>query len=295
MITESGKKLLDILFCDDEEVSVSTDGYGYKSLPLGVLDYETIELESPNAGVGTKIVNTSEIKLVAINPIRGWRRDENVTAFRNFMVELDDGTVSEQFEYVQKMKMPYSVCVFSGGKSLHFGICLQSALPSYEIYYYYANWILNVMSRADQNTKNPSRSIRMAGAIRDGKEQKLVDIKTRITLEELNTWLSNYSGHRPKGFFKESQNQIKQRPANPIQSLPRWVIRKMENIDKSRGRNVEWFKIASEFGKAGFELEESVEIMEKYFVSEYDFKRAEWLSAVKSGLRNGKKKAGYDE
>jgi len=295
VISASGKKLLDTLFNEGEEICVSPDKHGYHSVPIDSLDYEVIELISPNPETGTITVETEDIKLVALNPIKGFRRDENATAFRNFLVELDDGTQAEQLDYVWKMKLPYSICVFSGSKSLHFGVCLQDSLPSYELYYYYANWILNVMSRADDKTKNPSRSIRMAGAIRDGREQKLVDVRPRIALDDLNAWLSNYQGLRPEGFGVEKKTQQIQEDTDKAQLLPRWIVNKLsEGLDISRGRNVEWFKIASEFGKAGYSLEEAVEILERSFVSEYDFKRPEWLTTVKSGLKNGKRKAGLE-
>jgi hypothetical protein len=296
MIAESGKKLLDTLFNDGEEICCSHDEFGYASVPIDSLSYEVVELLSPNPSKGALVITTRDIKLVALNPIKGWRRDEFVTAHRNFLVELDDGPLADQFDYVKKMKLPYSACVFSGGKSLHFAVCLQDALPSYELYYYYANWILNVMSKADPMTKNPSRSIRMPGAIRDGREQKLVDLRARITLDDLNAWLSAYKGFRPEGFGVEpKRRQQISDDTNKAELLPRWVGYKLkEGIDRSRGRNVEWFKIASEFGKAGYSLEEAVEIMETSFVSEYDFKRPEWMSTVRSGLKNGKRKAGFE-
>ena len=106
------------------------------------------------------------INMLAINPIEGFRRDKNVTAFRSFLVELDDGKLSEQMKYVKNKNMPYSACVFSGGKSLHFVITLEEPLPSLNLYKQISKWILNVMDKADSQTSNPSRSVRFPGNLR---------------------------------------------------------------------------------------------------------------------------------
>lgn len=295
MISDSGRKLLEILFDEGEEVCVSHDDYGYHSVPIDHLDYETLDLKAPPEGqLQDTVINTSEIKLVAINPIKGFRRDENVTSFRNFLVEIDTGTSKDQLDYVWKMGLPYSVCVFSGNKSLHFAVCLDAPLPSYKLYYYYATWILKVMSKADDKTKNPSRSIRFAGNMRNGKEQKLVHLKTRVSLDTLNAWLSQFPGHRPTDFDETPKNPSKDVVENS-RLIPSWVWNELKyGIDKTGGRNVQWFKIASEFGKAGFEVEEAIAILEQSFVSEYDFKRSEWVSTVKSGIKNGRRKAGFE-
>jgi hypothetical protein len=296
MIAQSGRQLLDLLFREGEEICVSHDEFGYHSVPLTHLDYETIELVSPSDKVENKIISTSEIKLVALNPTKGFRRDENVTSFRNFLVEVDDMPLQDQLTYVGVMNLPYSACVFSGNKSLHFAICLEDSLPSYNTYYYYANWILNVMQKADQKTKNPTRSIRFPGAIRNGKEQKLVSLRPRITVAELTAWLSQYEGLKPTGFGDSSEKRalIADRNLMPKQ-LPGWVMEKVVGgVDKSKGRNLEWFKIGSEFGKVGYYAEDAIEFLDAYFVSEYDFKRSEWIVAIKSGIKNGRKKAGLE-
>lgn len=296
MISESGRQLLDLMFREDEEICVSHDGYGYHSVPLSSMEYETIELKAPPEGkLQDAIINTSEVKLISINPTKGFRRDENVTSFRNFLVEIDSMKLPDQLAYVEGMGLPYSLCVFSGNKSLHFAICLEESLPSYKIYYYYATWILKIMSQADKNTKNPTRSIRFAGALRDDKEQKLVQIGPRITLSDLDAWLSQYNGLRPTEFDSDGKSNVAIDEENKQKHIPTWVWNKLQyGIDKSKGRNVEWFKIASEFGKLGYSNEDAIGFLEQYFASEFDFKRSEWATTVRSGLRNGRKKVGLE-
>jgi hypothetical protein len=291
MIAPSGKQLLGLLFNEGESVCVSHDGYGYHSVPLENLDYAVLELDNPNKEIGDKTIRSEEIRLVALNPVKGYRRDENVTCFRSFLVEMDEGPLPDQLRYIREMNMPYSACVFSGSKSLHFAITLSSDLPNYETYYYYATWILNVMSKADPNTKNPTRSIRLAGAIREtGREQQLVELKERIGLDTLNAWLSQYQGFKPTGFFtKKKEGDAK--TLGTHRRIPRWVLKELKNgLKINKGRNRRWFQIASEFGKAGYDEEETVDFLDNYFTPEYDFKRPEWVTTVKSGVRNGQKK-----
>lgn len=289
MIAPSGKQLLQLLFNEGESVCVSHDGYGYHSVPSENLDYSVLELDNPNKEIGDKTISVDEVQLVALNPMSGYRRDEFCTAFRSFLVEMDEGPLPDQLRYVREMGMPYSACVFSGGKSLHFAITLSSDLPNYEVYYFYSTWILNVMKKADQNTKNPSRSIRLAGQIRGGQEQRLVEMKGRVDLDVLNAWLSKYQGFKPTGFFTKKKEGVQ--GLNTRRRLPRWVKKELRTgLDMSKGRNRRWFQIASEFGKAGYDDQETVDFLDNYFTPEYDFKRPEWVTTIKSGVRNGQKK-----
>jgi hypothetical protein len=282
----SGQKLLDILFEPDEQVCVSPDGYGWMSIPLSEIAMGSFVLKPQTEKMQPRFCTADDILLVAINPINGARRDENVTAYRTFMVELDDGDLGEQFRYVKDMKMPYSVCVFSGGKSLHFAITLSKPLPSYNIWRHYAEWILAVMMRADQQTKNPSRSIRMAGNYRNGNEMRMIDVKGRIDLEELTTWLSQYPGLAPQ---KPERSIPSDKPLD-ILNLPEWAQNELEfGIDRSKGRNNRWFAIGLQCGLLGWTEDDTIAVLSGFFQEERDFTRREWETAVKSGVKKARK------
>lgn len=278
------RNFLSVLFDSGEQVCVSDTKYANLSVPLESLYEENITLVSPNTSVYPKKVNVRDIKFVAINPINGNREDENCTAFRTFLVEMDDMSLKEQYDYAQSLKLPYSVCVFSGGKSLHFGITLAEDLNSAETYKYLATWILNIVSKADKNTKNPSRSIRVPGAIRDGREQKLLELKGRIPLEQLNAWLSDFQHLRPapQKEYGVSSDKI------GLDTLPIWLTMALREgvssyaFSRGEGRNQTWFKIFCEFAKRGYSSEESMSLLYKYFDEEKDFKRQEWETIAKS-------------
>lgn len=280
-----GQKLLNLLFEPEEEVCVSPDDYGWMSIPLSEISMGSFVLRPQTEKMRTRFCTPDDILLVSINPITGARLDQNVTAYRTFMVELDEGSLKEQYDYVNSMKMPFSACVFSGGKSLHFAISLTSPLPDYKIWRFYAEWILAVMSKADQQTKNPSRGIRMAGNKRNGNVMKLISLNNRIDLGVLVSWLSQYPGLQPQ---EKKENVVIDAPLD-LEYLPRWVQNELKfGIDSSKGRNNRWFQIGAQCGLLGWTEDDTISILGYFFQEERDFSKKEWESAVRSGLKKGK-------
>ena len=147
----TGQSLLKLLFNEGETICVSNNEFGFHSIPLeSALDGE-VELLSPNDKVSLTHCHSSDLILAAINPINGFRRDSNVTAFRSFLVEIDIGTIKEQVNTIAHIKMPFSSQVFSGNKSVHTIITLDSDLSSEKNYRFTAEWILNIVTSADKN------------------------------------------------------------------------------------------------------------------------------------------------
>jgi hypothetical protein len=281
MIDPGAEKLIDLLFKEGEEVCVSPTKYAFRSIKQEDLRMGSFELTS-NDGQSGLYCNPSDIKLMAINPIKGPREDANCTAFRSFMVEMDDGSLREQYAYVSAMRMPYSAVVFSGGKSLHFIVTLTEDLPSLDTYNFVATWILKIMEKADQSTKNPSRSVRFPGTMRDGKQQKLLEIKSKVTFSELTHWLNKFPGHKP---VIQKKTVASPKEADLL-LLPEWVQNELTfGIDETKGRNNRWFAIAYECGLQGFSEDDTIIMLEYFFNEDRDFKRREWLTTIRSGLR----------
>jgi len=285
----TSQQFLDLFFKPGEQVCVSHDGYGYKSVEQGSLNGD-IEMLSPNENVRIKHIKESQINLISINPVNGFRRDENVTAWRSFMVELDDGTAKEQMDYIKGLDMPYSICVFSGNKSLHFGIVLDEDLPSEGMWRDVAEWILNIASKADQVAKNPTRSIRFPGNIRlTGKKeiQKLIEIKGKVKYADLAKWLQKHPKLNPAEIRKYVRTSI----PKTINGIPEWVLNKLSyGIDESRGRNNEWFSIGMELAKSGFNDQEIIDYAQEFFVPERDFTVKEWKSIMQHAYRRALRK-----
>lgn len=232
--------------------------------------------------------------LIGINPITGpTRKDSAVTAFRSFLVEMDGGTIKEQMEIVKKAEMPFSSCVFSGGKSLHFCITLNQDLPSVEIYRFFSEWILNSMPMADQGTGNPSRGTRYPETKRHdtGRMQKAVILGERISLNKLKGFLAKHPDKVPVE-KNHNMDDFEPRDRNPL-AADSWFTKGMaEGFDFSIGRNNRWFSIGIQIGKCGYDFNEFAEDMQSkgIFVEEKDFLKSEWMVALKSGYKHGRNK-----
>jgi len=281
---DKGKALLRLMFRPEEQICISPNKYGYCSIPLDKAFSDRVTLVSTKHRDGAPIEECLEtypgesLQLVALNPIMGYRSDANVTAYRSFLIELDGDLLINQLNYVEDSGMPYSAVIFSGNKSLHFLITLTEDLSNKKAYDYVIEWILRIMYKADQATKNPSRSIRVPGAIRNGKKQSLVKMKDRVSPEDLQKWLNRYPQAKPKVVTPRPKNNLKSFP-----SMRPWMQKALrEGLDPSKGRNVQWFAIAVELFMNGFSEEEVIEELEGYFEEERDFKRREWITSIKS-------------
>lgn len=283
-MNKSADTFLKILFNEGEEVYASPDKYS------SVWDRDNNRWKIYRPSVLVEKVDKENSVLVGLNPISGpVRSDENVKKYRSFLIELDGMGLKEQMSYIKQKNMPYSVCVFSGGKSLHFGITLTEDLPSEEMYRYYAEWLLKTVPKADQQTKNPSRGIRLPGVQRPGgKMQVLVEAKGRISLNKLRHYLSKYPECKPA--IESKKTDYFEFKPNHVKAMANWVLLGMKDgFDFSSGRNNRWFSIAYEFGKCGYDLETAKAALEHLFVPDRDFGKKEWLSAIKSGIKKGRK------
>src|SRR5271165_1222940 len=112
------------MFRPGETICVSHNKYAYHSLPLetALKDQVTLvpTLESCQkrklewGPEHFEKVPSEKLLLVALNPIKGYRADENVLAYRNFLVEMDGYELKAQIDYMKRLGLPYSAIIFSG-------------------------------------------------------------------------------------------------------------------------------------------------------------------------------------
>jgi hypothetical protein len=279
---EAVKRFTEILFNPGEEVYASPYGYTSKRTEDGK-GWEFLWPSRPLARI-----EEDECTLVSINPLKGdARNDDNVTAFRSFLVEMDGMPLAEQKQYIESSGLPWSVCVYSGGKSLHFGITLDRDLPTLELWKFYAEWILKTLPKADQQTKNPSRGIRIPEVMRPGKRmQKLVEARGRISHDRLMAYLSQHPAQMPRE--EKEEFEFKEHNKN---AMAKWVtVGLVDGFDMSRGRNATWFAVGYEFGKCGYDLDTTFETLEPLYSPEATFKEHEWRATVKNGHAKAAKK-----
>ena len=87
---QTGQSLLELLFDPGESVCVSNNQFAYHSVPLEKVIANDISLLSPSDFSVTHC-SSSDLILVSINPIEGFRKDSNVSKFRTFLWECDTG------------------------------------------------------------------------------------------------------------------------------------------------------------------------------------------------------------
>lgn len=271
------------MFDTDESICISDSQFSHHSLPLETVLNEKITLISPNPSIPIREVDSKNIILVALNPIDGFRNDKNCYKFRNFLIELDSYERDLQIGYIKKLCIPYSALVWSGSKSTHVLISLDEPLSNEKIYRSVYKWMLNIASLSDQALGNPSRCIRLSGAIRPetGREQELIELKERISQKDLTDWLNKYEHLRPKAREKKEISDN-----GDYSRLSPWARGMLKNgIVFKNGRNQTWFGLAVDFALAGFSEEEAVKVLGRRFVEEHDFKEKEFLITIASAFK----------
>lgn len=279
----TGVKLLNLMFRPNETVCVSHNKFGYHSMSLEDAFKSKVSLLPVDQERPLELVDGERLALVALNPIQGFRTDANCTAYRNFLVEMDTGPLDAQKAYAIQRKLPYSAIVFSGNKSLHFLISLDKDLPNEKVWREFAEWILNIMTMADQATKNPSRSIRIPGAIREpGKIQRLEEFKGSVKFEDLYKWLASHPESRPMPTVKRKIHDGE----FDLDLLRPWVGNALKNgLNPRKGRNQQWFAIACEFALAGCSEDDTIDKLSRYFTPDRDFKEKEWMASIRSAFK----------
>lgn len=260
---------LNLLFNADEYVCFAENKYG-----IGV--YEA------DCGLVTTFCG--------LNPFRPGttRLDINCSAFRNFLIEIDDMPLEDQLPYVDGQRVPYSTIVYSGKKSYHFVICLADSV-SVDEYRRIARWIHKALPRIDHKTTNPSRLTRFPNVIRadTDKYQTLIYAGRRITLTELKDWLSSVTA---EPVSTSSQVRAYRPCLDPsIRGRLRKSTLKLINGDWVVGdRNINVFKAACDFAQQNYTLEECVETLSSNFPfsdGEDGFSEEEFVRTVRSAYK----------
>lgn len=256
-----------VLFNDDEFTCFGENKYATKT-------YSAIK-------TGIKEENV----LFSINPhLKGsTRADTNVIAWRNLLFEIDEynsdvpGVKGDpvpldiQATIVHRAGLPYSTCVNSGGKSLHWIVAVDDPFVSSKVEIE-SLWkaiadILNKTAKEmghnitfDRATKNPSRLSRAAGAVRikengENKIQKVQRVRGRISSSDLLNWLESnevdWYSYMPKPVDHTGVNQYNFE-ASDEEKIHYVLNNLMKNQVYENGKKVWQFKFARMLKNTGF-------------------------------------------
>ncbi|MBC7658948.1 MAG: hypothetical protein H7249_04505 [Chitinophagaceae bacterium] len=187
------------------------------------------------------------------HPDRPRRADANVVTFRNILVEMDRISLADQLAWVVEKNMPFTSCVYSGGKSYHFILSLADALPDRASYDALVKRLYAVLGdRIDTACKNPSRFSRAPGHIRKEtfKFQDLRELRGRVPNAKLEAWLTAAGAPIP----------VESRPKPSQSSIPSdsRLFRSTEGFLKEGAPAGEWnkslFKAACDSFSKGWPL-----------------------------------------
>lgn len=139
-------------------------------------------------------LSTGPAPFFVLNPLKDASsiKADNIASFRNILVEIDCMSLEAQERYIEEtIKMPWSTKVFSGKKSYHYIISLETPFKERKIYDQAVSCIYAAVRKNDPTCKNPNRLSRLAGINRldTNLVQELKAIRGRIPNEVLENWL----------------------------------------------------------------------------------------------------------
>lgn len=198
---------------------------------------------------------------ISINPIHTKRADSNVTSHRNFLIEMDGGqSFDEQLAIVNKAGLPFTTCTWSGGKSLHFIVCLEKGVDE-PTWRKLAKALVKSVPGADPATTNPSRFTRLPDAKRYDKEgypnQSLLIVNDCVTLEDLQTYCDRFIEEPRPNFRSLYSSLMGLEGLEAAHPLTHDFIAGTHPCFK--GRNSALFASAADLKDVGLELEEAIE------------------------------------
>lgn len=159
-----------------------------KIIPHGRDPFFTINALHP-----TRDLHPTEAYHAADRPRRA---DHNVVCLRNILIEMDSGSLDQQMAEIADSRIPWSTCVYSGGKSLHFLISLVAPLEDRLAYARLVKRMYAALAASevalDPANKNPSRFSRAPGVIRPdtGRVQELREVRARVENAALEAWVN---------------------------------------------------------------------------------------------------------
>ena len=197
----------------------------------------------------------------SINPMdrNKTRSDSAVILYRNILIEIDKMPVEHQQAHIQGMQMPYSTAVFSGSKSVHYIISLETPLENEALYRALVKRVYKAVgdSIVDQSCKNPSRFSRLPGHIRSdtGREQQLLAINSRVPNSVLEEWLLS-RGVGPEDIWENLTPEKRSEYKNP--SRLRGTTKNFLMFGADQGEwNHRLFSAAADLCRCGYNIIEA--------------------------------------
>ena len=303
--TTTIKRFYQILFDPGQTTCFSETAFG-----TAVYDIQNIQDIYPSY---------EKLMYFSVNALHTHRFDENVTCYRNFLIENDRITsIKDQIELVNKIGMPFSTALFSGSKSVHFVIALETPATSEKMYRFIGDWIHNIINdglfdpvtgkdlRFDRMTKNPSRFTRVPGGtnvkymkddkdkiifdnygkpiIKSKTQQSILNLNGRIPDGVMDDWLLSHIQHKP-AVRPDPKPLIANDVANPLLLKP-WVTYLLDNGIYEGKRNNSFYEMSRSFYESGFTVDGAIQYIIDNVRNLGDFSHSEIDKAIRSGYKS---------
>lgn len=199
---EKFQKAMKLLFRSNDQICVGNQ-YATDVGPIPLAPAAEFFCINPLATQDYRALNGEANRAFKI----GSRADLNVCRFQNFLFEMDATPLNTQIEYIRSCNFPFATITFSGSKSYHAILSLETPLAAKPhtqkgVDEYKRTWkqLAHVMTTRlnqsltllDTSCQNPSRLSRMPGAWRADKKQhqELIQLGKLCSSEELTIILS---------------------------------------------------------------------------------------------------------
>lgn len=197
------------------------------------------ELIAYKAEAHFRPTSDSSSQFFCINPIssyRGGTTSANVSAHRNLLFEMDIGTRQTQERFLEEReRVPYALKTFSGGKSLHYIVALTEDVGAskYSEYWQFIKYLYK--DKVDLSCSDPNQLSRTPNAVRsvNGKKQKLLDVRGRISVEAFEQWL--YGGPHAGKYYLYKAIELPKREA--------WLAQQQQLAANNPGVMPEWVAV----------------------------------------------------
>ncbi len=204
---------------------------------------------------------TATHQFFCINPMeRISTLKENVTKFRNILVEFDELDPMDQWYLItEQLELPFTTCTYSGGNSLHFIISLTSEITSGEYTELVGLLYKAIGNNIDGKCGNPNRLSRLPGAVRGDTIQELIEVRARVPIEELIGWIAKW------GVPKETNWQKVRKHVEGKRELPgiyKDVLEGRAMHPEARTRHDSLVKLGVWINNNGYTEEELEEMLE---------------------------------
>jgi hypothetical protein len=154
---------------------------------------------------------STNAEMFCINPLKDWRKTQNVTSINSMLFEMDEDENDEVIPTKQQIRMwlesgiPFTTMTYSGNKSVHVIVRFDEPIEDKMWQRQWWKAIYEVLVHTfkmpiDKNTKALPQLSRMPCSVRQdtGKQQKLILTRARVTQREMKEWIEANGGQLRK-------------------------------------------------------------------------------------------------